>query len=78
MHPTGLPKTSKGKNRICFVYADDQGWADVGYYPYSEVKTPVLNEMALNGVRFDRFYAGAPNAAPADHPYGPQSAANRH
>lgn len=49
---------------IILCMADDQGWADVGYYGYSQVKTPVLDEMAASGLRFDRFYAAAPVCSP--------------
>ena len=38
---------------------DDQGWAQTGYYEHPVLKTPNLDAMAENGLRFDRFYAGA-------------------
>jgi len=44
--------------------ADDQGWGDVGYYGKSIAITPVLDEMASSGLRFDRFYAAAPVCSP--------------
>ena len=43
---------------------DDQGWGQTGYYNHPELKTPNLDEMARNGIRFDRFYAGAPVCSP--------------
>jgi arylsulfatase A-like enzyme len=49
---------------IILCMADDQGWGDVGYYGKSPVKTPVLDEMAAAGLRFDRFYAAAPVCSP--------------
>jgi len=49
---------------IILCMADDQGWGDVGYYGSSPVQTPVLDEMAANGLRFDRFYAAAPVCSP--------------
>ena len=49
---------------IILCMADDQGWGDVGYYGKSIVKTPVLDEMAATGLRFDRFYAAAPVCSP--------------
>ena len=49
---------------IILCMADDQGWGDVAYYGASPVKTPVLDEMAANGLRFDRFYAAAPVCSP--------------
>lgn len=49
---------------IVLCMADDQGWGDVGYYGKSPVQTPVLDEMAATGLRFDRFYAAAPVCSP--------------
>ena len=44
--------------------ADDQGWGQTGYYNHSVLKTPNLDAMAANGLRFDRFYAGGPVCSP--------------
>ena len=49
---------------IVLVMADDQGWGQVGYYDHPLLKTPNLDAMAANGLRFDRFYAGAPVCSP--------------
>lgn len=49
---------------IVLVMADDQGWGQVGYYGHPVLKTPNLDAMAANGIRFDRFYAGAPVCSP--------------
>jgi arylsulfatase A-like enzyme len=44
--------------------ADDQGWGQTGYYDHPILKTPNLDAMAANGLRFDRFYAGGPVCSP--------------
>ncbi|TWU60759.1 Arylsulfatase precursor [Rubripirellula tenax] len=44
--------------------ADDQGWGEMGYNGHPILKTPHLDAMAANGIRFDRFYAGAPVCSP--------------
>lgn len=56
--------------------ADDQGWGDVGYNGHPYLKTPHLDAMCEAGLRFDRFYAGAPVCSPTRgsvltgrHPY---------
>jgi len=49
---------------IILVMADDQGWAQTGYYDHPVLKTPNLDRMASGGIRFDRFYAGAPVCSP--------------
>ncbi len=49
---------------IVLVMADDQGWGQTGYYDHPVLKTPHLDAMAANGLRFDRFYAGGPVCSP--------------
>ena len=49
---------------IVICISDDQGWGDVSYNGHKEIKTPVLDEMAASGLRFDRFYAAAPVCSP--------------
>lgn len=43
---------------------DDLGWGDTGYNGHPIIKTPNLNDMSRNGIRFDRFYSGAPVCSP--------------
>ena len=52
------------KPNIVLVMADDQGWGQTGYYNHPVLKTPHLDAMADNGLRFDRFYAAAPVCSP--------------
>ena len=52
------------KPNIILIMTDDQGWGQTGYYNHPLLKTPNLDEMANNGLRFDRFYAGAPVCSP--------------
>ncbi len=49
---------------IILVMADDMGWGQTGYYDHPILETPHLDAMAANGLRFDRFYAGAPVCSP--------------
>lgn len=46
------------------VMGDDHGWEETGYNGHPHVKTPVLDEMAATGLRFDRFYAAHPSCSP--------------
>jgi len=54
------------KPNIILVMSDDQGWGQVGYmgHPHLKGKTPNLDAMAENGIRFNRFYAAAPLCSP--------------
>lgn len=49
---------------IVLVMADDMGWGQTSYYDHPVLKTPNLDAMAANGLRFDRFYAGGPVCSP--------------
>ena len=40
---------------LVLIVADDLGWNDVGFHG-SEIKTPVLDRMAREGVELQRFY----------------------
>ena len=52
------------KPNIIMIMSDDQGWGDVGFNGNSALKTPHLDKMATEGVKFDRFYATSPLCSP--------------
>ncbi|MEI6891681.1 MAG: sulfatase-like hydrolase/transferase [Pontiella sp.] len=58
-----LADSPKSPN-IIMIMTDDQGWGDVGFNGHPELKTPHLDSMAENGIKFDRFYAAAPLCSP--------------
>jgi len=49
---------------IIFVVADDMGFKDTGYSGNPIVKTPHLDRMAAEGLRFDNFYSAAGTCSP--------------
>ena len=50
---------------IVFVLADDLGYGDLGCYGQSLIRTPNLDRMAAEGLRFTDFYAGSTVCAPS-------------
>ena len=46
------------KPNIVVILADDMGYSDMGMFG-SEIKTPNLDALASNGVRFTNFYTHA-------------------
>jgi arylsulfatase A-like enzyme len=57
---------SKGKKpNILFILIDDMGYADLGCYGNNEVKTPAIDQLAREGIRFTQYYAGAPICSPS-------------
>ena len=50
-----LSATERKQPNIVIIMADDMGFSDIGCYG-SEIKTPVLDKLAANGLRFTQFY----------------------
>ena len=56
---TGLSAPSPGAPNIVVILADDLGYGDLSCYGSREIRTPNLDRMAAEGVRFTSFYAQA-------------------
>ena len=50
---------------IIFILADDLGYGDLGCYGQEKIKTPNLDRLAAEGMRFTDFYAGSTVCAPS-------------
>lgn len=50
---------------IIFILADDLGYGDLGSYGQKRIKTPHLDRMAAEGMRFRQAYAGSTVCAPS-------------
>lgn len=46
------------------MMGDDHGWEETGYHGHPHVKTPVLDEMAAQGLRLERFHSAHPSCSP--------------
>lgn len=57
------PEAEQAPN-IILLMGDDHGWDETGYNGHPHVQTPVLDEMASQGLRFDRFYSAHPSCSP--------------
>jgi arylsulfatase A-like enzyme len=53
------------KPNIVYILADDLGYGDLGSYGQKLIRTPRLDRMAAEGLRFTQHYAGAPSCAPS-------------
>lgn len=45
---------------IIILFADDLGYGDLGVYGHPTIRTPNLDAMATNGMKFTNFYSGSP------------------
>ncbi|WP_422080908.1 arylsulfatase [Ulvibacterium sp.] len=60
------PKETKApKPNIIFILADDLGYGDLGCYGQQKIKTPHIDQLALNGMRFTQHYSGSTVCAPS-------------
>jgi len=72
----GRAAEAADRPNVILAMTDDQGWGDTGYNGHPVLKTPTLDAMARSGLRFNRFYSGAPVCSPTRgsaitgrHPY---------
>ena len=49
---------------IVLIVADDLGYGDLGCYGAPDIRTPVLDRLARDGVRFTSFYSNGPECTP--------------
>ena len=62
--PVDKKVVADGPN-IVFIIVDDMGWMDLGCYGSRHIKTPNINRMAAEGMRFMQAYSGCTVCAPA-------------
>ncbi|HUT45657.1 MAG TPA: sulfatase-like hydrolase/transferase [Sedimentisphaerales bacterium] len=55
---------NKQRPNIVLIMADDLGYGDVGCYGCSDIRTPAIDGLAAEGVRFTTFYSNAPECTP--------------
>ena len=63
-----LPANGQKKNtqpNILFILCDDMGYGDLGCYGQPFIRTPHIDAMAGEGMRFTQAYAGSPVSAPS-------------
>lgn len=50
---------------IIMIYADDLGYGDLGCYGHPTIRTPNLDRMAAEGMKFTEWYSAAPVCSPS-------------
>src|SRR5438034_1289557 len=57
--------TAVSKPNIVVLLADDLGYGDLGCYGHPTIRTPNLDRLAAEGMRFTSFYVAAPVCTPS-------------
>lgn len=58
-------KKTNRKPNIIYIYANDLGYGELGCYGQKKIKTPHLDQLASEGIRFTKHYTSTPVCAPA-------------
>lgn len=53
-------KHKEERPNIILIYCDDLGYGDLGVTGHPHIKTPIIDKMALSGVRFTNYYSASP------------------
>ena len=62
--PAGAAVTTSDRPNILLILTDDQGYHDVSYYGTKDLRTPNIDALQQDGIRFDNFYANCPVCSP--------------
>ena len=62
---TAAETTSARRPNIIIILADDLGWGDLGCYGHPSIRTPNLDRMASQGLRFTDFYSAGEVCTPS-------------
>ena len=56
---------NRKKTNIVYLIADDLGYAELGCYGQKKIKTPNIDKLATQGMKFTQHYSGNPVCAPS-------------
>ena len=63
--PFSTGRADVTRPNVIVVFVDDQGYYDLGCYGATEFKTPQIDQLAADGIRFTDYYAAAPICSPS-------------
>ena len=61
---SNFPVSAATRPNILFILADDLGWGDLSCYGRPDYRTPNLDRLAQQGMRFTNAYSAAPVCTP--------------
>src|SRR3954470_10124215 len=59
------PRSEAAAPNVVIIFADDLGYGDLGCYGHPTIKTPHLDRMAREGMKFTQFYSAAEVCTPS-------------
>jgi arylsulfatase A-like enzyme len=63
--PPPAPRAAKDRPNVVIIFADDLGYGDLACYGHPTIRTPNLDGMARQGMRFTSFYVAASVCTPS-------------
>lgn len=60
-----VARADRPRPNIVFVLIDDMGWGDFSCFGNTDGRTPNIDRLAAEGVRFSQFYVNAPICSPS-------------
>ena len=60
-----VPAISAEQPNIVLVFIDDMGWGDFSCFGNEQARTPHIDRLAREGVRFEQFYVNSPICSPS-------------
>ena len=61
-----IAEDSSGRRpNIVLIMADDLGWQEIGVMGQNKIRTPNIDNLASEGIRFNQFYSGSAVCAPS-------------
>jgi arylsulfatase A-like enzyme len=61
---SGYAQDGASRPNVVLIITDDLGWADLGSYGATDVRTPHIDSLARDGVRLTDFYANGTTCTP--------------
>ncbi len=66
---SGHSLAAAGKPNLVFILCDDLGYGDLGCQGAPDIRTPRLDALAAQGMRFTDAYANGPTCSPTRHAF---------
>lgn len=62
---TAPPATAATRPNVVVVFIDDMGWGDFSCFGNPDARTPHMDRLAAEGLRFEQFYVNSPICSPS-------------